>query len=113
MQCNFVVDAASSSKDETLCQVVFVFLRNFKTVVSPCREMKPGGPPATKQPRVEMTGSKGKAPGAPGAEQLRAMIKEVVAVVLKEQGVELPKSKESEDGAPRGPPAALGSGEIF
>ena len=72
-----------------------------------------GGPPATKQPRVETTGSKGKAPSAPAAEQLRAMIKEAVAVVLKEQEVELPKSKESEDGAPQGPPAASGSGEIF
>ena len=58
-------------------------------------------------------GSKGKAPSAPAAEQLRAMIKEAVAVVLKEQGVELSKSKESEEGAPRGPPAASGSGEIF
>ena len=72
-----------------------------------------GGPPATKQPRVETTVSKGKAPSAPAAEQLRVMIKEAVAIVLKEQGVELPKSTESEEGAPRGPPAASGSGEIF
>ena len=72
-----------------------------------------GGPPATKQPRVETSGSKGKAPSAPAAEQLRAMIKEAVAIVLQEQGVEIPKSKESEEGAPPGPPGASGSGEIF
>ena len=64
-----------------------------------------GGPPATKQPRVETTGSKGKAPSAPAAEQLRAMIKEAVAIVWKEQGA---ADIEGERG--RG---ASGSGEIF
>ena len=60
-----------------------------------------GGPPATKQTRVEATGSK---PSAPAVEQLPAMIKEAVADVLKEQGVELPKSKFS------GPAGRLGIG---